>query len=238
VATSGNQVGKAAYFEWDVATWSQALDLWNKHVDGQLRGARALEVGGRNGGLSLWLAEQGANVVCSDLGGPSEKARALHKAHGVDHLVTYLDLDATVMTFDAEFDIVVFKSVLGGIGAVGGAEAQGEAMRRIAKALRPGGLLLFAENLHGLSLLRILRRRYVEWGGRWRYVSITELDCWVTHFQSFDRSAMGTLALLGRTERQREILGHLDRRVLDRFGGDQSRYVAVGVARKSGDLGR
>ena len=54
--------------EWDVVNWSNALSFWTKHSTVAVtREARALELGTRRGGGSLWLASLGFNVVCSDI---------------------------------------------------------------------------------------------------------------------------------------------------------------------------
>ncbi len=50
-------------FEWDIVNWSVALTFWNKHLQNSLVGARVLEIGARNGGLSLRLALNGADVI-------------------------------------------------------------------------------------------------------------------------------------------------------------------------------
>ena len=219
------------HLEWDVSTWSQALTCWLTEGRIPLRGARVLEIGGRHGGMALWLAEQGADVVCSDLGGPSAKAVALHGARGVSPRMSYVDLDATAMSYDREFDVVVFKSVLGSVGGGAGIEGQRAMIGGIRRALRPGGELLFAENLAGPAMVRFLRRKFVPWNEGWLYSEpevLTEmLSCFATTMTTF-----GTLALLGRTEAQRKHLSSLDRHLLDRLGGPSWRYVAAGVARK------
>jgi hypothetical protein len=45
--------------EWDVATWSRALPLWEAAAGPSLAGKRGLEIGSRGGGLSLWMARKG-----------------------------------------------------------------------------------------------------------------------------------------------------------------------------------
>ena len=222
------------YLEWDVATWTQALDVWTAKGRTPLAGARVLEIGSRHGGLSLWFADQGADVVCSDRGGPSDRAMELHSRRGVSSRIGYVDLDATALDFDGEFDIVVFKSVLGSIGGWHGAEAQRAMIHGVHRALRAGGELLFAENLAGPRVVQALRQRFVPWNEKWRYVEPAELTTWLSVFESSYVTHFGTVALLGRTERQRRLLAHADRHVCDRIGGPKNRYVAAGVARKSG----
>ena len=82
------------FIEWDVRNWSAALDFWRDHSRQDLSNCTALEIGSRNGGLALWLASQGAHVVCSDVELPGERAVRNHRTRGVSHLVEYRALDA------------------------------------------------------------------------------------------------------------------------------------------------
>src|SRR5690348_12125044 len=99
---------------WDATTWSRALRYWD-HMLGQSP-LRALEIGARSGGLSLWLAWRGHDVVCSDYPDVTDEARTLHGRHQVAGRIVYQSLDATEIPLRDEFDLVVFKSVLGGVG--------------------------------------------------------------------------------------------------------------------------
>jgi SAM-dependent methyltransferase len=220
------------YLEWDATTWSAGLSFWRQNSHHNLSGARVLELGARDGGLSLWLAENGAHVLSTDVDGPSDRAKALHAKHNVQSRVSYGNVDATTMEFDSEFDVVLFKSVLGGVGGAHGHDGQREVIERCLRSLKPGGELWFAENLAGTRLIAWLRSRFVPWGSRWRYVTTGELTSWLVDFDHVQTKAIGTIALLGRNEEQRRRLATLDRRVFDHLGGDDARYVLVGVARK------
>lgn len=217
--------------EWDVATWCAALDLWKPYLAG-LEDRRVLDIGARNGGLSLFFALCGMQVTCSDLRGPSPEARALHERHGVSEQVRYCALDTTALDLpDEEFDIVCFKSVLGGVGYGNRYDRQKQAITEMHRVLRPGGVLLFAENLRGSFLHRCFRQLFVPWARDWRYLAVPELTDLFSGFRSVRTSCHGFAATFGRTERQRSLLHKLDL-LLDPVLPDSWKYMVAGVAEK------
>lgn len=104
--------------EWDMANWSRALKFWETKTSQDLSTVDALEVGSRNGGLSLWIARHGGRCLCTDLHGPQPAAAEMHRRYGLSDHVTYGALDVTAMTYSGCFDVVLFKSVLGGLAGV------------------------------------------------------------------------------------------------------------------------
>jgi SAM-dependent methyltransferase len=208
---------------WDIATWSHAVRFWEERTD--FRG-RCLELGARDGGLSLWLADKGCEVVCSDVWG-ADRGASLHRRFGVT--VTYQNIDAQAIPFDGgSFDIVVFKSML---GALVSHDRQRTAVSEMHRVLKPGGVLLFAENATATRLHRLLRQKHRAWGTAWRYISIEEIGRFLSVFSSVEIRTRGLLALAGVTERQRKILAAVDC-VIDRVCPASWKYVVFGVARK------
>ncbi len=132
----------------------------------------------------------------------------MHETLGWDWAIDYQAIDATSIPFpDNTFDVVVFKSML---GALSTKERQAQAVREMHRVLKPGGVLLFSENLHGTALHRWLRKRFVPWDHYWRY-----LDPWAdadlfAPFHRVDDHTTGLLANLGRNERQRDLLARVD----------------------------
>lgn len=194
-------------FQWEVRSWSNALPLWRNHLPEQ-RPAKCLAIGERGGGLSLWLAGEGLEVTCTDLRPFPPETRMLHERYGVADHIHYRQADATALPFaEASYDVVIFKSVIGALGAKG---LQRQAIREMHRVLKPGGVLLFAENLHGSPVHGLLRRRFVSWSSYWRYLDpLSDRDLFAP-FQRLEEGTTGFIANLGRTERQRDVLARFD----------------------------
>jgi len=218
--------------EWDIRNWSNALRFWDHHLFQDLSGKTALEIGARSGGLSLWLAMKGATVTCSDLANPEKDARIIHEKYGIASRITYQALDATDLPYENAFDIICFKSVLGGVGRNNHPELQARAIQQMHKALKPGGQLLFAENLIASPLHHYFRKKFVRWGSEWRYITIDEIKKYCSGFSSFSYGTAGFLGGFGRTESQRNALAFLDKYLLDKLVPDSWKYIVYGVATK------
>lgn len=215
-------------FGWDVVNWSRALPFWQGALGTRPRG-QALELGSRGGGLSLWLARQGFDVVCSDIQLPGNAAIAMHAKYGVGDRVTYRCLDATDLPYSEAFDVIAFKSVLGGIRGRKGQAAHVTVLREIHKALKPGGILLFAENLEASLIHRLLRRVFIPWGTFWQYLTIPELEDGASIFERFEYKTAGFFGAFGRSEKWRDRPGRLDT-AFDGIVSQDSRYILFGYA--------
>lgn len=103
--------------QWDVKNWSRAMSLWEKELSDNLAGKKVLDIGGGGGGLSIFFALKGAEVLCTDLTlDRKEEAQRNFERWGVSDKIRYEQLDVTKMSFKQEFDVIVFKSVMGGVG--------------------------------------------------------------------------------------------------------------------------
>lgn len=197
------------YFQWEVRSWARAYPLWHGVIEGiSANEAQALALGERDGGLSQLLADHGIRTICSDLYGPTDEARALHQRSGRQHLITYATIDTLAIPHaDATFDVVLFKSM---IGALSTKERQQAAIDEMYRVLKPGGVLLFAENLQGTAVHRWLRKRFVPWITYWRYLVPAHDGDLFRRFAHVELHATGCLATLGRSEGQRDLLAHVD----------------------------
>lgn len=217
------------YVEWDVRNWSVALDFWRANSTKNPTDCRVLEIGTDYGGLTLWFAEQGARVVSSDLYGVRREAVARHEKSGLLERIEHRQIDALDIPYEEEFDIVVFKSVLGGVGAK---VPQAKVVRELHKALKKGGELFFAENLAASPVHMFFRRKMIRWGNSWRYLTIEEMREFLAPFEEVCARTIGFAATFGRTEAQRDLLARADRLVFERIVPDRWKYIIAGVARK------
>ncbi len=218
--------------EWDFINWSVALTYWENNASSECSNAAVLEIGAYNGGLALWLAQKGSKVICSDLNGPTEAARQKHTKYKVQYSIQYAAINALDIPYNSFFDIIIFKSVLGGIGRNNKKDLQIQTISQIYKALKPGGELLFAENLVASPIHRFFRRHFVKWGTEWRYVSVQEIKEFLSIFSDFKFTTVGFLGAFGRTDWQRNILGVLDRIIFNYITPRSWKYIIIGIAKK------
>jgi ubiquinone/menaquinone biosynthesis C-methylase UbiE len=212
--------------DWDVANWSGAVRFWQQHSAVSLERAHVLELGAHRGGLSLYAAARGADVVCSDIESPERPASPVHVKYGVEDRITYRAINATAIDFpDATFDLVVFKSVLGGLGQW--SEGQATTMAEIARVLKPGGELWFAENLRA-GWLHMVSRRYVL-KRAWHYPTFEEFTGTCGVFDRVESKRYGVLATFGRKHAIQDVLARVDA-VIDPITPLRWKYILFGVA--------
>jgi SAM-dependent methyltransferase len=205
------------FIEWDISNWGRALDFWEDNTSLELERANALEVGGRHGGLSLWLAKKDVNVMCSDLEGPSEKAKEKHKNCDTTYPIQHNIISALDIPFQTHFDIILFKSVLASVGRNNHKDDQIKAIKQMHKALKYGGELWFAENLVASPVHQFMRKYFVPWGKICRYVSIVEILSFLNIFSDVKYTTAGFLGSFGRNEFQRAVLGNIDKVIVEKL---------------------
>lgn len=213
---------------WDVRTWSAAVGYWDQFLPESDSPLTCLEVGAGPGGPSLWLALKGHSVVCSNLANTRQMAEPLHSKYGVEKKMEYRDIDVTAIPYENHFDVVIFKSVLGGVGSL-----QDAAMAQILASLKPGGKLLFAENIRGSVFHRVARSiAYRIRGTSWNYPTLGRMTGLLAGFSTAEVRTTGVLAMFGTTESRRRSLAAVDDRILNRVTPASWKYVSFGVATK------
>jgi len=223
---------------WDAINWTRSFNYLNEKIDIKDKNYNCLEIGARQGGLSLWLAFNGNNVVCSDLSYYDQeqelhKAKALHKKHNCSKKIKYEAINAMEIPYENHFDIVVFKSVLGGIGIYAKKKINTEqkVVDQIFKCLKPGGMVIFIENLEASFLHMYLRKTFVKWGTSWNYLKLKEVLPLFNSFKSFNYNTFGFFGAFGRTEEQRQLFGKIDS-VFEKFVPKSKRYIIAAIVEK------
>jgi SAM-dependent methyltransferase len=217
--------------EWDTVNWSQVLRFWEDKYPIKNKNYSCLELGARRGGLSLWLALNGNRVVCSDYNLPVDQAKPIHDKYECSDKVVYASIDATEIGLKNEFDVVAFKSILGGIESEKYENIKQRVIDEIYDSLKPGGVLLFAENMTSSFIHRFMRKYFVKWGSRWNYLKYKDIEVLLNRFSSIEFITLGFFAAFGRTEGQRRFLGKIDK-VFKLFIPKSKRYIVIGIAKK------
>lgn len=223
--------------EWDVLNWSQLIRYWQPVLEQLPKSVKVLAVGERSGGLSLWLALMGFDVVCSDITEPSAKAANLHKQYGVAHKITYSKTDIVNTDEEGEqYDVIIAKSVIGGLKAERADAAtrnfavQQKAIENIHRLLKPGGYFFSAENMQGGVLIRNLRRILGRDKG-WRHFSYNELKELYKGFALVQTKTFGILPTFF-SHRVFNYVTYLINRYLLLFLPAESKYIAFTMAQK------
>lgn len=211
-------------FEWDVDNWSKALDFW-KLDELQITDMKVLTIGERNGGLTLLFSLMNGKVTSTDLNGITNKGKELHKSYKVDNKVEYKNADILKLPYENNyFDIVSFKSVLGGLRD---RNKQTIAVDEIYRVLKPGGILYFAENLKASKLHQLLRKKFVNWGDSWLYLDYDEKEILFSKFKTKDFSSYGFLAIFGYFKIIKSILSYIDQ-FINPIISSNKRYILFG----------
>lgn len=222
------------YLQWDIYAWQKALKLWGKILKSRsITSGKALEIGSKDGGLSLFLAYNfDMNVICSDLNGTTEKAKLLHKIYNVQTKIKYTEEDATKLSFDSNtFDIIIFKSVLGSIGRDNNISKQKKAVNEMLRVLKSGGILLFAENCKASFLHTAMRKFFSKWASYWRYVNYDEMNEMLSEFSLKEIHTCGFLSAFVPGKFLKRIIAPVDN-IFEKLVSKESRYILYGYAIK------
>ena len=230
--------------EWDIVNWSRALDFWDNKVTelvasflSENKTPKVLDLGGRNGGISLFWALKGCDVVWSDIDESGlENAKNLHRKYGLEDRVRYEIVNSLNIPYTGEFDIICLKSVMGAVyGECGGQKALEQMIRQIQKALKPGGYLFIAENLEGSRHHMFLRKKLRKWGSTWHYFSIPELKEDLSSFKDIHADSFGLIGLFGRGSFLNKLFSSFDKK-FDHKVSENKRYIISLICRSNDQL--
>lgn len=223
--------------EWDVLNWSQLLKYWQPIIEELPRDSKVLAIGERNGGLSLWLALLGFDVVCTDISDATQEAIALHKKHNVVHRIEYKKYDVVNDSINPEqYDIVIAKSVIGGLKSdrsnpsTRSFEVQKKAVDNIHRLLKPRGYFFSAENMKGGTVVSMMRGSK-NTANTWRYLSYQELKQLFGEYSLVQTKTFGILPTLFSVGTLNKFAHFLNKNLLNVMPAS-SKYIAFTVAQK------
>ena len=223
---------KKEALEWDVVIWGEALNFWHEEIRNYLKRNRQpikiLEIGSRSARLSYWLYTKfpGNNITCSDYCWNENNIISQVKSLDSKQFVLATESVTELSYQDEMYDIVIFKSVLGGLQDF---SKQKVAIEEIHRVLKPNGILLFAENLKSTKLHQSLRKFHNKFP--WRYLNLTEFDSLLIIFSAVHTRTIGYISLFFQKFFFRIIIGFIDKYV-SRCISKKRRYVIYGVATK------
>lgn len=222
------------YFEWDIYNWSRALRLWApKILELKKKGTnlKGLEIGGRHGGLSLMLANEfKIKMTLTDLQISTKQINFI-KNHDKFDLITFDIQDVMELSYDSEqYDLIIFKSVL---GSLGNAENQIIALSEIHRCLKPGGVVLVAENLRSTWLHSLLRYIFNPWSRyNWYYPTKIDFSNSLDLFFSEKKiQHFGFIGLFSRKKRINYFLSRVDL-ILSPLIPNSWKYIVFGWGSK------
>ena len=173
--------------------------------------------------------EYDMEVICSDLTNPKATAQILHNKYKSNYKIQYEAIDCTKLLYKENFfDVVIFKSV---IGALGSEEKQRLAIQEILRVLKPGGVVLFAENLECSVFHIYLRRIFVSWSSYWLYPKLNDINLFLKNFNFVEINTTGFFATFARAKFIRTFLSYFDV-VIDKILPKKNKYIVYGAAIK------
>lgn len=191
-------------FEWDVYNYKKALLLWEKYINENNKNKVVLEIGARRGGLSLYFAMRGfGKIICTDIYNPETIARPIHNKYGFN-CIEYSALDIIKCHLKEKYDVITFKSVMGGVSKNDNNNNKVLMIENIYNALKSGGSLFFVENMEASTIHRYLRKKFTKHGTYWNYLKMDELNFLFSKFKIFEYKTFGVIGCFGIKENYRK----------------------------------
>ena len=218
---------------WDVSSWIPSLNFFDKNIDYN-NISKVLELGAFNksGGYALHFAKKKLDVTCTGITYPDHKLISIHKKYTCHKYIKYDKVDATDISLKENFDIICFKSMLGGIARFHGLDKIKTVFSEIYKSLNQGGYLVFSENLFSNEIYSNLRSRYRP--DNWYYLNLDEIKSCIDYnqFKFIDYKTSGFISCIGRNELQRSILSQFDKLFFNHILPSNYHYIVFAVLKK------
>jgi chemotaxis methyl-accepting protein methylase len=215
---------------WDVETWKEALPYWeDKLLDYDKTSALCIEIGARDGSISLWMATNGFNITCSDIYYDLEEAKKLHLKYGISKNVVYKKIDVLDWNEKNKYDVIIIKSVL---GALQNEKMIEIAIKNIYENLKEGGILLFAENSKATIFHQQFRKRFTNWGNILFYFDEKSVKMLLKKMKVIEVKYNGVLAVFGNRIGFSKPFSNLDKFILNKIASNKIKYMLFGYAKK------
>ena len=102
---------------------------------------------------------------------------------------------------------------------------------QIYEALKPGGYLVFSENIKATFMHNYFRRKYSS--KSWYYFDQRELlNLMNSNFNYINSKTNGFLACFGRNEKQKRLIGEIDEKVFSQIIPASWNYIFFGVCQR------
>lgn len=225
-----NEANIKDIINWDVETWKEILPFIEKqltHYDKNT--AQCIEIGSREGGISLWMAMKGYSITCSDIHYDLEEAKKLHTRYGVEQKVQYKKVDLLEWNEPETYDVIIIKSVL---GALQNETAIEKALANVYRNLKKGGRVLFAENSKSTFAHQQFRKKFTDWGSIWYYFDKDSIQRLFKKFEEVEIQFNGLTAVFGNRVGMAKFFSRLDKYVFNKITPDRMKYMFFGSARK------
>jgi 2-polyprenyl-3-methyl-5-hydroxy-6-metoxy-1,4-benzoquinol methylase len=214
---------------WDIPTWSVILPYWEAQLPAKQSSLKCIEIGSRDGGITLWMTLLGYNMICSDLHYDLSDARKLHEEYGKTAMVEYKKVDILNWVEPNTYDVILIKSVLGALESESAVE---DALKNVYNNLKPGGKLLFAENATGTIAHKFFRKYFTDWGSKWFYLSGRTLKNKLNKFSKSETRFTGVTSVFGNKIGLGRIFSFMDKIVFNKLLPDSMKYLAYGYSIK------
>lgn len=143
--------------------------------------------------------------------------------------IKFKKIDALDINFpDCSFDIIGCKSLLGGIAA-NQPTAINIAINEIYRVLKKNGKFIFAENIEGAFLHKLIRRYFKSSG--WYFPKLNDLIYSLDKFEQVNYETTGYFTILSRNETIKSKLFLLDEKIKNMIS-EKSKYIIYGTATK------
>jgi hypothetical protein len=233
------RIGMRALIEdccgWNRKTWADAVEFALGALPYDLSGKLVIEVGAsEKSSLAPIFAARNAHVVCSYYNKPPGFIeRPLHRLCVKYKLHDIPTIDANVMALPGRYDVIVMKSVLGGVFRNNDYEGLSALMRRLVlNNLNPQGTILSFDNGY-INAFHKLRHKHHSGGGvSWTYLKRDKLERALNGFD-FVIAGFGYLNV-GQNALLNSLVYQLDKLVVGLVKPTE-RAVLASVIRNSGE---